>query len=119
MRAISTAFLGICRDTSSSTRHSPSLVLPHSKFHSCIIPHQPVVGTLQIIAETGENCVPFCMRTGPPGVSEALVIAKLSSVGFDDKMMGKSVNELSGGWRMKLAIGEPFAALCVFDSRAD
>ncbi len=74
---------------------------------------------MQIIAETGENCVPFCMRTGPPGVSEALVIEKISSVGFDEKMMGKSVNELSGGWRMKLAIGEPLRAVCVFDRRGD
>ena len=28
----------------------------------------------------------------------------LREVGFDDKMMGKRVNELSGGWRMRLAI---------------
>ena len=30
--------------------------------------------------------------------------ACLKEVGFDDKMMGKRVNELSGGWRMRLAI---------------
>ena len=30
--------------------------------------------------------------------------ACLKEVGFDNKMMGKRVNELSGGWRMRLAI---------------
>ena len=59
----------------------------------------------EIIAETGEKCIPFLVRTGPPGVDERTVVDKLTRVGFDEKQMGKTVSELSGGWRMKLAIG--------------
>lgn len=31
----------------------------------------------------------------------------LTSVGFDDELIAKPIAALSGGWKMKLALGEP------------
>ena len=48
--------------------------------------------------------MPFVLRTSPPGTNEDAVVTKLTEVGFDHERISKAVSELSGGWRMKLAI---------------
>eukprot|EP00928_Gymnodinium_smaydae_P099469 TRINITY_DN949_c1_g1_i1.p1 TRINITY_DN949_c1_g1~~TRINITY_DN949_c1_g1_i1.p1 ORF type:complete len:1317 (-),score=301.18 TRINITY_DN949_c1_g1_i1:388-4227(-) len=38
-------------------------------------------------------------------VSEAVIEKTMKEVGFDDDMYGKAIGELSGGWKMRLALG--------------
>ena len=40
----------------------------------------------------------------PDGCSRERIIAALDDVGFSEERQAAAVNELSGGWRMKLAI---------------
>lgn len=50
------------------------------------------------------NLVPAGM-----GVKEEEVETVLESVGFGEEMRGKAISSLSGGWKMKLALGaSPF-----------
>lgn len=46
------------------------------------------------------NLVPTGM-----GVKEEEVETVLESVGFGEEMRGKAISSLSGGWKMKLALG--------------
>ena len=45
-------------------------------------------------------------------VQEDAVIRVLESVGFGDEMQQKAISSLSGGWKMKLALGARFVLTC-------
>lgn len=44
------------------------------------------------------------VKAQPPSMEE--VVAMLTNVGFDDAKQKVVVGSLSGGWKMKLALGE-------------
>ena len=59
---------------------------------------------LQITSEKEETIVDFMVQMVPEGVSRGTVVNTLKEVGFDDEKMAATIQSLSGGWRMKLAI---------------
>jgi len=58
----------------------------------------------EITSEKTETIVDFMVQVAPEGVSRESVINTLMEVGFDDEKMKATIQSLSGGWRMKLAI---------------
>jgi len=58
----------------------------------------------EITSEKEETIVDFMVQMVPEGVSRETVINTLMQVGFDDEKMKATIQSLSGGWRMKLAI---------------
>lgn len=58
----------------------------------------------EILSEKEETIVDFMVQMVPEGVSRETVINTLKEVGFDDVKMAATIQSLSGGWRMKLAI---------------
>ena len=58
----------------------------------------------EITSEKEETIVDFMVQMVPEGVSRGTVVNTLKEVGFDDEKMAATIQSLSGGWRMKLAI---------------
>jgi len=58
----------------------------------------------EILAEAGEGVFDFMTGQVPAGTSDEKVREALYAVGFDEEKQKAPVNDLSGGWRMKLAI---------------
>ena len=58
----------------------------------------------EILSEKKETIVDFMVQMVPEGVSRETVVNTLKEVGFDDVKMAATIQSLSGGWRMKLAI---------------
>jgi len=58
----------------------------------------------EILSELPISVVEFMKEQVPPGTSDAVVLGALKEVGFTKKTMQKKTSDLSGGWRMKLAI---------------
>ena len=58
----------------------------------------------EILSEKEETIVDFMVQMVPEGVSRDTVVNTLKEVGFDDVKMAATIQSLSGGWRMKLAI---------------
>jgi elongation factor 3 len=58
----------------------------------------------EILSEKEETIVDFMVQMVPEGVSRETVVNTLMEVGFDDVKMAATIQSLSGGWRMKLAI---------------
>ena len=58
----------------------------------------------EILSEKQETIVDFMVANVPAGVTRETVINTLREVGFDDVKMAATIQSLSGGWRMKLAI---------------
>jgi ATPase subunit of ABC transporter with duplicated ATPase domains len=58
----------------------------------------------EILSESTETVTEFMKSQVPQGCTEATIIDALSQVGFTTKMRDSPAAELSGGWRMKLAI---------------
>ena len=58
----------------------------------------------EILSEKQETIVDFMVANVPDGVTRETVINTLKEVGFDDVKMAATIQSLSGGWRMKLAI---------------
>ena len=58
----------------------------------------------EILSEKSETIVDFMVANVPEGVSKETTISTLREVGFDDEKMAATIQSLSGGWRMKLAI---------------
>jgi len=54
----------------------------------------------------------FMISAAKEGAKPEAIKAGLEKVGFDDEKMNASVNELSGGWRMKLAIATAVTQKC-------
>ena len=55
-------------------------------------------------SEKEETVVDFMVQMVPEGVTRETVTNTLAEVGFDDDRMKATIQSLSGGWRMKLAI---------------
>jgi len=66
----------------------------------------------EILSEKAEGLVDFMMGQVPDGTKRETVVAALVDVGFTDAMMAKTVGELSGGWRMKLAFARSMLWNC-------
>jgi ATPase subunit of ABC transporter with duplicated ATPase domains len=69
-----------------------------------LTPRRPVRAWLR-----DAGCLRFCVRARtrtqvPEGCSHARIIGALDAVGFSEERQAAAVSELSGGWRMKLAI---------------
>jgi len=58
----------------------------------------------EILAEAGTSVVNFMEGQVPPGCGTQEIKDALTSVGFSEQRAAAAVSELSGGWRMKLAI---------------
>lgn len=58
----------------------------------------------EILAEAGTSVTMFMHGQVPEGCTTAEIMAALYEVGFTDERASAAVSELSGGWRMKLAI---------------
>ena len=58
----------------------------------------------EILSEKEETVVDFMVQMVPEGVTRETVTNTLAEVGFDDDRMKATIQSLSGGWRMKLAI---------------
>ena len=58
----------------------------------------------EILAEEGTSVTMFMHGQVPEGCQTETIMAALYEVGFTDERASAAVNELSGGWRMKLAI---------------
>eukprot|EP00238_Polyblepharides_amylifera_P006460 CAMPEP_0196585252 /NCGR_PEP_ID=MMETSP1081-20130531/49991_1 /TAXON_ID=36882 /ORGANISM="Pyramimonas amylifera, Strain CCMP720" /LENGTH=1259 /DNA_ID=CAMNT_0041906735 /DNA_START=72 /DNA_END=3852 /DNA_ORIENTATION=- len=58
----------------------------------------------EILSEGSVSVFDFMLGQVPAGTTEGSIKEKLMDVGFTDDTMSKAVTELSGGWRMKLAI---------------
>jgi ATPase subunit of ABC transporter with duplicated ATPase domains len=66
----------------------------------------------EVLVEASElTATQFCSRDSP-GSSEEELEAALQKVGFPKEMQAKSVNELSGGWRMKLLLASAMMRHC-------
>jgi len=67
----------------------------------------------EVLVEASElNAVQFCLNDSPQGTSEDALEKALLEVGFPKDMQTKSVNELSGGWRMKLLLASAMMRDC-------
>ena len=58
----------------------------------------------EITSDKEETIVDFMVQMVPEGVSRETIVNTLREVGFDDEKMAATIQSLSGGWRMKLAI---------------
>ena len=58
----------------------------------------------EITSEKEETIVDFMVQMVPEGVARETIVSTLMEVGFDDEKMAATIQSLSGGWRMKLAI---------------
>ena len=58
----------------------------------------------EILAEAGTGVLTFMLGQVPEGCSQDRIIEALTAVGFSEERQAAAVSELSGGWRMKLAI---------------
>lgn len=58
----------------------------------------------EILAEAGTSVTTFMLGQVPEGCGEDRINAALDAVGFSAERKQAAVSELSGGWRMKLAI---------------
>eukprot|EP00854_Cymbomonas_tetramitiformis_P013308 gene13308-15726_t len=58
----------------------------------------------EILSEKELPLVEFMKNQVPPGTSEKTIMDAMTDVGFTETLLSKTVAELSGGWRMKLAI---------------
>mmetsp|Transcript_24112 Transcript_24112/g.29214 ORF Transcript_24112/g.29214 Transcript_24112/m.29214 type:complete len:1292 (+) Transcript_24112:140-4015(+) len=58
----------------------------------------------EILSEGATSVFNFMEGQVPDGTSHEDLAKTLTTVGFSDEMQSKAVTELSGGWRMKLAI---------------
>ncbi|KAK3244875.1 hypothetical protein CYMTET_45535 [Cymbomonas tetramitiformis] len=58
----------------------------------------------EVLSENRETVLEFTLADAPPGTSTAECTSVLNQVGFEPQMQAGPVTELSGGWRMKLAI---------------
>ena len=58
----------------------------------------------EIMSDKEETIVDFMVQMVPEGVTRDTVVNTLKEVGFDDEKMAATIQSLSGGWRMKLAI---------------
>ena len=58
----------------------------------------------EILSEKEETIVDFMVQMVPEGVTRETVVNTLAEVGFDDDRLKATIQSLSGGWRMKLAI---------------
>ena len=58
----------------------------------------------EILAEEGTSVTMFMHGQVPEGCTTAKIMEALYEVGFTDERASAAVSELSGGWRMKLAI---------------
>jgi ATPase subunit of ABC transporter with duplicated ATPase domains len=66
----------------------------------------------EVLVEASElNATQFCKRDSPDASDQQLQDA-LNEVGFPKDMQVKSVNELSGGWRMKLLLASAMMRHC-------
>jgi len=67
----------------------------------------------EVLVEASDlTAVQFCKRDNPKDISEDSLQAALQEVGFPSNMQAKSVNELSGGWRMKLLLASAMMREC-------
>lgn len=67
----------------------------------------------EVLVEASElTAVQFCQRDSPETATEETLQAALQEVGFPTEMQTKSVNELSGGWRMKLLLASAMLRDC-------
>lgn len=67
----------------------------------------------EVLVEASElTAVQFCKRDSPESATEESLQAALQEVGFPKEMQTKSVNELSGGWRMKLLLASAMLRDC-------
>lgn len=57
----------------------------------------------EVLAQDQESVLAF-MRRGLPAGGEGAAAAALSAVGFSEALQSAAVAELSGGWRMRMAI---------------
>ena len=58
----------------------------------------------EILSEKQETVLDFMLSSVPDSVSREIIQKTLFNVGFDETKMNGSIQSLSGGWRMKLAI---------------
>lgn len=58
----------------------------------------------EILAEAGTSVTTFMESQVPEGCPHSRIGGALKAVGFSDERAAAAVSELSGGWRMKLAI---------------
>jgi len=58
----------------------------------------------EILAEAGTSVTTFMLGEVPEGCGMDQIKEALAAVGFSDERAAAAVSELSGGWRMKLAI---------------
>mmetsp|Transcript_26287 Transcript_26287/g.78525 ORF Transcript_26287/g.78525 Transcript_26287/m.78525 type:complete len:452 (+) Transcript_26287:430-1785(+) len=60
----------------------------------------------EVVCEDGVDVVAFCMQKAPAGLADAAVRIEgvLAEVGFTDELRASEVNNLSGGWKMKLSV---------------
>jgi len=67
----------------------------------------------EILMESSElNALQFCKKDSAGETSEEQLQEALLRVGFPVEMQSKSVNELSGGWRMKLLLASAMMREC-------
>jgi len=65
-----------------------------------------------LVAASDLTAVQFCQKDCPDGASEESLQKALQEVGFPVEMQSKSVNQLSGGWRMKLLLASAMMRDC-------
>jgi len=67
----------------------------------------------EVLVEASDlNAVQFCKKDQGDDVSDQALEDALSKVGFPSDMQTKAVNELSGGWRMKLLLASAMMRDC-------
>ena len=69
-------------------------------------PHDVSVYYIQheIVSEAGTSTRDFMKSLVPEGTTMERIVGALTQVGFSEERQSAAVSELSGGWRMKLAI---------------
>lgn len=65
-----------------------------------------------LVAASDLTAVQFCLKDCPDGSTEESLQGALQEVGFPAEMQAKSVNQLSGGWRMKLLLASAMMREC-------
>ena len=58
----------------------------------------------EILSEEQETVLDFMLSSDPDHISREVIKQTLFNVGFDETKMNGTIQSLSGGWRMKLAI---------------
>lgn len=67
----------------------------------------------EVLVEVNEHtAVEYCKRDCPPNTSDEALQVALEKVGFPTDMQSKTINELSGGWRMKLLLASAMMRDC-------